>query len=211
MDNYRVLIVDDHQIVRQGIRHQLECDSRFSVSGEAGSGKAALHLFRKLRPEVVVLDFKLPDTTGDHLCREFLKISPGTVVVILTAYFDDNTLRACLRAGAKGYLTKDCEQLNLPEQLMSLVQGHTALDPRATDVLAGFIRNEGGDRKILSRRQLEIVRLIAQGQTNKEIALQLGITENTVKGYVREIFSKLDVRNRVEAVIQARRQGILSP
>jgi two-component system response regulator DevR len=116
---------------------------------------------------------------------------------------------ACLRAGARGYLLKDAESLRLPERILTVGQGHVALDPRAADVLTNYLHHYDLLPELLNGRELQVLRLIAQGLTNKEIGEQLSLSENTVKGYVKEILAKLGVRNRVEAVLQAKERGLL--
>lgn len=209
MNPISVLLVDDHQIVRQGLRAILDPDPRFRVVGEAGNGSEALQLVELERPNIIILDLKLPDMAGVELCQRIIKLANETVVVILTAYFERDLVYACLRAGARGYLIKDAEQLNLPEQLLAIFQGHNVLDPRATDALTEYIHQQEPYFDALSPRELEAIHLISQGLTNREIALQLQLTENTIKGYVKKIFAKLGARNRIEAVSLAHKRGIL--
>jgi DNA-binding NarL/FixJ family response regulator len=209
MNPISVLFVDDHQIVRKGLRSILDPDLRFSVVGEAATGAEALYGVRKYQPDIVILDLRLPDMTGVEACQRILKSFPETIVLILTAYFERDTVFACLRAGAKGYLIKDAEQLNLPEQLLSVYQGHTILDPRATDALTEYIQDSTQPTNPLSLREIEVIQLISQGLTNREVAIHLQLTENTIKGYVKEIFTRLGARNRIEAVALARKRGIL--
>jgi len=209
MNPVRVLLVDDHQIVRQGLRSILDPDPRFSVAGEADTGAEALRLVELERPDVVVLDLKLPDMGGAELCQRIIEISPESAVLILTAYSDHHLVNACLHAGARGYLLKDAKNLHLPDQLLAVAQGHATLDPRAASVLTDYIRQQGPSPDVLSPRELEVLRLIGAGLTNRAIAAKLYISENTVKGHVKEIFAKLDVHNRIEAVIQAREHGLL--
>jgi two-component system, NarL family, response regulator DevR len=209
MNPITVLLVDDHQIVRQGLRSILEPDPNFKVVGEAATGAEALSIVKSKQPGIAVLDLKLPDMTGAELCRHIVSVSPNTVVIILTAYFEHDVVCACLRAGARGYLIKDAEQLNLPEQLRAALHGHTTLDPRVTDILADYMRHGESPADNLTNREMEVISLIGQGLTNREIAVQLQLTENTVKGYVKEIFAKLGARNRVEAVALVRKRGLL--
>jgi two-component system, NarL family, response regulator DevR len=209
MNPYTVLLVDDHQIVRQGLRSILESDPRYDITGEAANGAEAIAQIKTKAPDIVVLDLKLPDTTGAKLCRKILSLEPKTIVFILTAYYEHQMVYACLQAGARGYLIKDATQLNLPEQLMTAVQGHTTLDPRAADILADYVRKNISSEDSLTGRELDVIRLLAQGLTNSEIALQLKITGNTVKSYLKEIFSKLSAHNRVEAVMEARKRDLL--
>jgi len=209
MNPIRILLVDDHRIVRQGLRSILDPDPEFQVVGETGDAAGALQLLIKLQPDIVLLDLKLPDMDGVALCQRIMELYPQTAVLVLTAFIDQTLVNACLRAGARGYLLKDAENLHLKEQLTAVVQGYAALDPRAAGMLTDFVRRQpvGGD--ILSLRDLEVLRLIAQGLTNREISARLYLSENTVKGYVKEIMTKMEVHNRVEAVLLAKERGIL--
>lgn len=204
-----VLLVDDHRIVRQGIHSILDDDERFSVVGEAANGTEAIRLAQELLPDIAILDLKLTDISGAELCRKIVKLTPKTAVLILTGYFEYDLVCACLQAGARGYLIKDAEHLDLPEQLMKMIEGHAVLDPRAADVLTDFMNNQRQSVDPLSARELEIIRLISQGMSNHEISGHLHITENTIKSHIKEIFSKLDVHNRIEAVVMAKKRGIL--
>jgi two-component system response regulator DevR len=205
----RVLLVDDHRIVRQGLRSILDPDPEFQVIGEAGDGASALQSVSELKPDIVLLDLKLSDMDGVVLCQRIMELCPQTAVLVLTAFIDQTLVNACLRAGARGYLLKDAENLRLKEQLMAVARGYAALDPRAAGMLTDIVRRQhvGGD--ILSLRDLEVLRLIAQGLSNREISTQLYLSENTVKGYVKEIMTKMGVHSRVEAVLLAKERGIL--
>jgi len=209
MNPIRVVLVDNHHIVRQGLRSALDPDPRFEVVGEAASGAEALRVVTEQQPDVVLLDLKLGDMSGTDLCRPLIQASPRTAVLILTAFIDRNLVDVCLRAGARGYLLKDAESLRLPEQILTVVEGHVALDPRAADVLTSYLQQYDPLPELLNMRELKVLRLIAQGLTNKEIGGQLHLSENTVKGYVKEILAKLGVRNRVEAVLQAKERGLI--
>ena len=209
MSPLRVVLVDDHHIVRQGLRSILEPDSRFEVVGEAGNGADALRIVAEQQPDIVLLDLKLPDMGGVELCQRISEANPQTAVLILTAFIDRGLVDACLRAGARGYLLKDAENLHLQEQLLAVVQGHAALDPRAADVLTDYLLEHKPSPEVLSLRELEVLRLIAQGLTNKEIGAKLYISENTVKGHVKEILTKMNARNRIEAVLVAKERGLL--
>lgn len=209
MKPVRVVIVDDHRIVRQGLRSILDPDPRFEVVGEAANGADALQLVLQQRPTVTLLDLKLPDMSGVELCQQIIQTCPETAVLILTAFFDRNLVNACLQAGARGYLLKDAENLRLREQLLSAVEGHAALDPRAADVLTEYVRRQEPPPRMLSLREVEILRLIAHGLTNKEIGGQLHLSENTVKGYVKDILARLGAHNRIEAVLLAKERGLI--
>jgi DNA-binding NarL/FixJ family response regulator len=204
-----VLLVDDHQIVRQGLRSILETDGRFKVVGEAASGKEAIKLAQAFLPDIVILDLKLQDISGAEVCSQIKKYSSESTVLILTGYFEHDLVYACMQAGARGYLIKDAEQLNLPEQLMNLMQGHAVLDPRAVDALTSFMNKQQRIVDALTPREIEIIRLISQGLSNQEISLHLNISINTTKSHIKEIFSKLDSHNRIEAVVMAKKRGIL--
>jgi two-component system response regulator DevR len=209
MKPIRVLLVDDHHIVRQGLRSILDPDPAFEVVGEAGNGGDALQLVTQHLPDVVLLDLKLPDIGGVELCQRILQTSPQSAVLVLTGFIDRDMVNACLRAGARGYLLKDAEHLHLQEHILAVASGHAALDPRAASVLADYVLREDPPPESLSLRELEVLRLIAQGMTNREIGQQLYLSENTIKGYVKEILSKMGVHNRIEAVLLAKERGLI--
>ena len=205
----RVLLVDDHQLVRQGLRSILEADGRFEVVGEASSGREAVNQVKKYLPEIIILDLKLKDISGAEVCSQIKDHSPNSVVLILTGYFEYDLVYACMQAGARGYLIKDAEELNLPDQLIELLEGHAVLDPRAVDALTSFMNTQKRVVDALTPRELEIIRLISQGLSNQEISLQLNISINTTKSHIKELFSKLDAHNRIEAVVMAKQRGLL--
>lgn len=209
MKPMRIVLVDNHSIVRQGLRSILDPDPRFEVVGEAATGADALRLVAEQQPDLVLLDLKLPDTRGVELCQPMIHASPQTAVVILTAFLDRHLVEACLRAGARGYLLKEAENLHLQEHLLNVVQGHTALDPRAADFLVNHIRRDSPPPELLNGREIEILRLVSQGLGNGEIAGQLCLSENTVRGYMKDILTKLKVHNRIVAVLRAKEQGLI--
>ena len=209
MKPIRVLLVDDHRIVRQGLRSILDPDPGFEVVGEANDGVSAMQLVGEVNPDIVLLDLKLPDIDGVILCQKILELNPQTTVLILTAYIDQTLVNACLKVGARGYLLKNAENLHLKEQLISVVQGYAALDPRAASMLTDLVRHQPFKKEVLSLRDLEVLHLVAQGLTNREIGERLFLSENTIKGYVKDILSKLGARNRVEAVLLAKEQGVI--
>lgn len=209
MGPIKVMLVDDHWIIRQGLRSLLEPDPRFEVVAEACSGMETINIIEQVQPDVVLLDLKLGDMGGAELCRRIVQVCPKTKVLILTAFIDQNSVEACFRAGARGYLLKDAENLHLQDEILAAVKGHAALDPRAADVLTDFVHRQQPPPQELNLREMDILRLVAQGLTNKEIGLKLHLTENTVKGYLKEILLKLDARNRIEAVLHANSRGLL--
>ena len=206
MSAIRVVLVDDHRIVRQGLRSILDPDPRFEVVGEAANGAEALCVVAEQQPDIVLLDLQLPSMGGVELCHRIVEASPEIAVLILTAFIDRNLVNVVLKAGARGYLLKDAENLRLQERLLSVVEGHTALDPRAADVLADYVRQR--PLQALNLREMEILRLIAQGLTNREIGERLFISVKTVNTHVGNLFRKAELTNRAEATAYAIRNGI---
>lgn len=209
MKPYRVVLVDDHWIVRQGIRSILDPDPSFVVVGEADSGPQALDIVRDQRPDIVLLDLKLPGLSGLEVCHRIVEEQLGTTVLILTAFVEPDLVNACLHAGAKGYLLKDADRLNLGRELLQAMEGHSPMDMRAVDAMADLLSGRETPRQQLNARELIVLRRIAAGLTNKEIAAELYLSENTVKWYVQEILTKLDVHNRVQAVCLAKELHLL--
>lgn len=209
MKPVQIVLVDDHKIVRQGLRSILDPDPRFEVVGEAASGDVALRLVSEHKPEVVILDLHLPEATGADLCRRIIERHPTVTVLILTAFVDRQLVEACLRAGARGYLLKDAENLHLEEHVLAAVRGQTPLDPRAAGIVTDFLRQHEPPSEQLSPREMEVLQLIAQDLTNREIGAELYISVNTVKQHVKSILAKLEARNRVEAVRKARERNLL--
>ena len=209
MNPVRVVLVDDHRIVRRELRSILDYDPRFQVVGEATNGTEALRVVAEQQPSIVLLDLKLPDMSGTEVCQRIVQANPGAVVLILTAFIDQALLDACLRAGARGYLLKDAETLHLPEQLLAVVGGRAEPESRAANFLADDTRGPRRLAETLSQREGEILRLIAQGLTNKEIGRKLDLREDTVRGCIQEMLAKMGVHHRVEAVLLAKEQGLI--
>jgi two-component system response regulator DevR len=209
MKPVRLALVDDHKIVRQGLRSILDPDPRFEVVGEAGSGEEALRLLPERKPDAVILDLHLPDAAGAELCRRIVELYPKVVVLILTAFVDRQLVDACLRAGARGYLLKDAENLHLEEQVLAAVRGQTPLDPRAAGIVTDFLLEHKPPSEQLSPREMEVLQLIAHDLTNREIGAELYVSVNTVKQHVKRILAKLEARNRVDAVRKARERNLL--
>jgi len=207
----KVVIVDDHEIVRRGLRSILASDARFEVVGEAATGEEALELISRTRPDVALVDIRMPGMSGVELCRRLAKRAPETAVIILTSYLENELVYECIRAGARGYILKDVESLDLKKNILAVVQGEAVLDPKATAIVMECIRKdeEPEGLKALSLQEMEILRLISQGLTNKEIAAKLFLSEHTIKGYVQAILHKLEARNRIEAIMIALRRGLI--
>lgn len=209
MKPVRLLLVDDHKVVRQGLRFILDPDPRFEVLAEAGSGEEALRVLSGLEPDAVILDLHLPDAAGAEICRRIVELHPKVAVLILTAFVDRQLVDACLRAGARGYLLKDVENLHLEEQILAAVRGQTPLDPRAAGIVTDFLLQHEPSTEQLSPREMEVLQLLSQDLTNREIGAELYISENTVKQHVKKILAKLEARNRVEATLKARERNLL--
>jgi DNA-binding NarL/FixJ family response regulator len=206
----RVLIVDDHELVRAGLRTLLSTDPEIEVLGEAVTGTQAIAIARDRRPDVVLLDAHLPDLSGPDVCRRIRSIVPDTAVAMLTTFMDDELVRDCVRAGAQGYLLKDIAQLDLSRSIKALARGEAVIDPKvAPQVLAAALQTggAGGAERTLSPRQREVLQLVAQGLSNREIAARIHLSELTIKGYIEEILLQLGARNRVHAAILATKHG----
>ncbi|HYR53670.1 MAG TPA: response regulator transcription factor [Methylomirabilota bacterium] len=206
----RVLIVDDHEMVREGLMAMLQPEPDFDVVGQTGRGAGVVELVEANRADVVLLDARLPDVSGVEVCRRLNLSHPEVSVVILTTYTDPDLVQECIEAGARGYVVKDVERFSLKESIRAVYRGQAVLAPQvAGQVIAGARtrRQAGSRRAALSASQVAILRLISRGHSNREIAVEVHLSENTVKTHVQEIFRKLGVRNRVEAAILAGKSG----
>lgn len=200
----RVLVVDDHAIVREGLKMVLERDPTIRIEGEAGTAQAALDEARKLKPDVVLLDIRLPDGDGIQVCGDILEQSPQTRVLFLTSYADDDTVLGAILAGAHGYLIKEIGVDTLVESIKRVAAGESILDPAATRRVLTWVKTHGGAspdaaREALSVQEQRVLALVAEGKTNKEIAADLGLSPKTVKNYLSTIFQKLQVTRRSQA------------
>lgn len=207
----RVVVIDDHEIVRQGIATILGKDAGFQLVGEAADGHEAVRLVRETQPDIALVDVRLPGISGVELCYHIQDESPDTQVLILTSYLDSNVVRECIRAGAKGFVLKDVGSNDLLQSIRELMAGGSPMDSRATRMLIHWMQS-GSETEMQERftlREIEILRLIAEGLTNREVGEKLCLSENTVKTYLQELYQKLDAHSRIEAVMQATRWGIL--
>ena len=204
----RIAVIDDHPVVREGLVAALEDDPEFEVVGASGSVEDALPLVTARRPDIVLLDLELPGMDGLAAIPVLGAASAGTRIIILTAYDTDERVLGAIRGGAKGYLLKGAPLGEIARAIRAVHAGETYLEPRiATKVVAEL---EPGRRTgALSRREREVLRLIAGGQSNKQIALALGITERTVKFHVTSVLNKLGAENRAQAVALAGQRGLL--
>jgi two-component system, NarL family, response regulator DevR len=208
----RVLIVDDHEIVREGIKTILQAEPDFVVVGESGTAEQLTQLVNQVRPDVVLLDARLPGLSGAEACRRLTVSHPDVGVLMISTYSDQQLVEECIKAGAKGYVVKDIERFTLKESIRAIHAGGGAVSPAVAATVLDRLRttDEVPTQPSvipLSNTQLEIVRLIAAGFSNREIADRVHLSQNTVKSHVQEIFRKLDVDNRVEAALKATRKG----
>ena len=204
-----VLIVDDHPVVRDGLRSMFSADGRFEVVGEAGDGKAAVTEALALRPDVVLLDLRMPGGDGVSAIRELSRRQVPTRVLVLTTYDTDQDVLMAIEAGATGYLLKDTPREELFRAVEAASRGESVLSPAVTSRLMGQVRQPTTEQ--LSPRELDVLRLVAAGATNREAAKQLFISEATVKTHLLHLYDKLGVRDRAAAVATAFTRGILAP
>ena len=201
----RVLLADDHHMVRAGIRELLEGAGDLAVVAEAGDGEEAQALIAKHKPDVAVLDIQMPKASGIEVTRWVRAALPGVGVLILTAYDDDPYVMAVLQAGANGYVLKTAQADELIQAVRDVHEGKSALDPAITRKLMSslFKTQEHAPVEALTDRELDVLRLTARGFTNKAIGVQLGISDRTVQGHLAHIFAKLRAASRTEAVMRA--------
>jgi two-component system, NarL family, response regulator DevR len=205
----RILVVDDHEMVREGLMAMLQSVPDFDVVGQTGRGAEVVTLVEATRSDVVLLDARLPDVSGVEVCRRLTQSHPEVAVVILTTYTDPDLVQECIQAGARGYVVKDVERFSLKESIRAVYRGQSVLAPQVAGqvIERSRTRHAGSRRAALSASQVSILRLISRGHSNREIAVEVHLSENTVKTHVQEIFRKLGVRNRVEAAILAGKSG----
>jgi len=217
MTPIRVLVADDHLFYRQGIRALLAVEQDMLVVGEAGSGDEAVARARELAPDVVLMDLKMPGLNGIEATRQVLAAQPQTAILVITMFDDDESVFAVMRAGARGYLLKDADQEELTRAIRGVQRGEAIFGPAiarrmmhyfAGLPIAGAALPSAARFPELTERELEILTLVAQGLTNAAIAEQLVLSLKTVQNHTSNIFGKLQVANRAEAIIRARDAGL---
>jgi len=216
-ESIRILLVDDQRLMREGLRILLELEPDLKVVGEAEDGQAGLEAYEKLQPDVVLMDVRMPGMDGVEATWRLRERWPEARIIILTTFDDDEYIFEGLRAGAQGYLLKDVSGHDLAEAVRTVAAGGALIEPSvARKVVAEFARLappartvESGLAEPLSNREREILRLLARGLSNREIAMRLSLAEGTVKNYVTNILQKLGARDRTQAALRARELGVL--
>ena len=203
----RLLIVDDHPVVRGGIRGMFHGDDRFEVLGEAADGAQAVDLARALHPDVILMDLRMPGMNGVAAIKELVRVGVTARVLVLTTYDTDRDVLPAIEAGATGYLLKDTGRDELVHAIRTAARGEAVLSPSVATRLLGQVRTPVD---ALSARELEVLGLVAAGATNREAAAKLFISEATVKSHMLHIYTKLGVNDRAAAVGEAFRRGLLS-
>jgi len=207
----RVVIVDDHALLREGTRWILQQEPSIDVVGEAGRGDEAVELVGRLKPDVVLLDLRLPGLPGIDAARQIALVSPHTRILIVTAYDEEDYVLEALQAGAAGYLLKTAPSQELVEAVHAVAAGATVLQPSVSAALARrWTRADGPGGLQLSGREMEVLRLTSQGMANKEMAHRLGLSLRTIEGHLSRTFAKLGVTSRTEAVVQAVNHHLIS-
>jgi two-component system NarL family response regulator len=203
-DRIRILIADDHTVVREGLVSLVKRKSDMVVVGEASNGREAVDLWKEHRPEVTVLDLRMPELDGVSAIKEIRELDESANIIVLTTYDGDEDIYRAIRAGAKAYLLKDTARDALVDCVRRVHAGETYLPASLAAKLAGRVSGEA-----LSAREMEVLQRMAAGKSNKEIGAELFISEGTVKTHIKSIFTKLDVVTRTEAVATATRRGLI--
>lgn len=209
----RLMLADDHRMLREGLSRSMS-EHGFDVVGEARDGVEAVNMAYSLTPDVVLMDVSMPEMDGVEACRQVRASVPGTKVVMLTMHADQDVLANAIRAGACGYLVKDCSTEEIAEAVRMASNGDTALSPQLAASMLDEVRKldmaPTREDRVVTKREEEVLQLIADGCSTSEVAEQMYISQKTVKNHLASIYQKLDARDRTQAVLQAVRMGIVS-
>jgi two-component system, NarL family, response regulator DegU len=208
----RLMLADDHRMLREGLRRSMS-DQGFDVIGEARDGDEAIRLAEELQPEVILMDVTMPEVDGVEATRQIRLHYPDIRIVMLTMHADQEVLAAAIRAGASGYLVKDCSTEEIASAVRMAASGETALSPQLAASMLDEVRKldqpSSEEERVITRREEEVLQLIANGCSTPEVAEKLFISQKTVKNHLASIYQKLDARDRTQAVLQAVRMGIV--
>lgn len=209
----RLMLADDHRMLREGLRRSMS-EEGFDVVGEASDGDEAVRMADQLRPDVILMDVTMPDVDGVEATRRIHSSQPEIRVIMLTMHADSDVLASAIRAGASGYLVKDCSTDEVAEAVRMAANGDTALSPQLAATMLDEVRRldrptDSDDERVVTRREEEVLQLIADGCSTPEVAERLYISQKTVKNHLASIYQKLDARDRTQAVLQAVRMGIV--
>jgi DNA-binding NarL/FixJ family response regulator len=196
------MIADDHPILRSGIAAVLASDPQFSVVAEANDGNAAVELFERLRPTITLMDLQMPGLNGIEATKAIRHIDPRALIIILTTFDGDVQVTRSLQAGASGYILKNLARTDLSDYIISIHAGKRQLPPQVASSLARNFQRDS-----LSKREIEVLRLVAGGNSNQRVGIELGLREDTIKAHMKAILMKLDARDRTHAVMKALRRG----
>ncbi len=217
MTPIRVLIVDDHTLFREGLQAIFLAVQDIEIVGEAATGREAIEQAQQLHPEVILMDIQMDDINGVEACRQILSVQPDTGIIMLTMLEDSDSLFAAISAGARGYVLKGADKAEVLKTIRAVAQGEVLFGSAIARRITGLFRNLGnvrvGDRKPsafpdLTERESEILQLIAQGLNNQDISMRLEITAKTVSNHISNIFNKLQVADRAQAIVKARKAGL---
>jgi DNA-binding NarL/FixJ family response regulator len=215
-ERIRVLVADDHPVFRRGMRAILGAEPDTELLGEATNGEEAVTLALELRPDVILMDLNMPNLNGIEATRRILQANPDTAILMLTMFEDDKSILAAMRAGAHGYVLKGADGAEMLRAIHAVASGEAIFSPTITRRLTEYFATSGGDSKAssaqafpnLTEREHEILSLMAEGYTNGAIASRLYLSPKTVRNYVSSIFTKLEVSDRSQAIVQARKAGV---
>lgn len=213
MKQLRILLVDDHHVVRLGLRSLLNDEPDLDVIAEADSANTAIQLARQLQPDVILMDIRLPDKSGIEACREIKRTHPHIHILMLTSYADDDMVTEAIAAGATGYVLKQLSTDDLLQAVRTVGQGGSVLDPKVAKQILNYVKRTQHESssaafRDLSPREMQVLRLVAEGKSNADIAQELTLSTTTVRNHVSAVLNKLGLSNRIEAATYAVRNHI---